>query len=1110
MTMSRWVRRAAALLAIPLGSSVLAAQGVTTSAITGIVRDATGVPRENARVVAIHEPSATTYEARTRADGRFTIPGMRVGGPYRVTTTLIGFEPAVEQNVFLTLGVATELRFNMEAAAVRLEEVTITGESETVFSSERTGAATSVGRDAIETLPTITARIEDFVRLTPQFSGSGFGFSFAGQDNRMNNITVDGSYFNNSFGLAGQPGDRTGVAPISMDAIEQVQVNIAPYDVRQGNFIGAGVNTVTRSGTNEYRGSVYYAWRDNRQSLHGRNAGGAPVDPGQFDFSKLGLSIGGPILRDKLFFFVNYEDDGLTSPGSTFRACRATDAAGTCGSGGVTRVAETDLNTLSTYLSTNFGYVTGPYQGYDHETPATRFLTRLDYNLNTRNKFSLRYNQLESFTDVLLSNSTSLGNGNRRTNTDALNFQNSNYQILENINSMAAEWNAVVGSNMSNNLLVAYSKHDESRNSRGQFFPLVDIREGAATYTSFGFEPFTPNNELRYNSTQLQNNFSIYRDRHELTFGVSAEKYESENVFFQGAQSVYVYNSLADFYTDADDFIATCGANSANWSTCSRATSPVTLNKFEVAWNNIQGMEKPLQPLEVFYAGIYAQDQWRMNDKVRLTFGLRLDRPSFGNTAFVNTQVDAMDFRNADGATVKYSTSKLPDANVLFSPRFGFNWDVEGDRTFQVRGGTGVFTGRPAYVWISNQVGNNGILTGFERVTSTTTRPFHPDPNHYKPATIADPPVPASSYALAFTDPDFKFPQLWRTNLAADKRLPWDLVGTAEFLYSKDVNGLKYINANLPGAQTAFTGPDTRPRWTANRINANISNAIVLENGAEGYAWNFATSLEKPFGLGTFVKAAYSYGVARSLVDPGSIASGSWSSNQHFSDPNNPALGYAATSPGHRLFAAASKRMDIFRIGSTTAALFWERRTIGNASFTYSGDLNGDGSNSNDLLYVPRDVSEMNFEQYTSGGRTYTVAEQEAAWEAFIRQDEHLSSRRGQYAERGAVFLPMFSRADFSVSQQVSGNFLRNRNTLEIRADFLNFGNLLNHNWGVSQRMNTTQPLEARGADGTGAALHRFRAVRSGGDLIAPQTFVRTAGVGDVYRIQLQVRYNFN
>lgn len=1130
MQMSRWITRAALLLAILFGAMPMNAQGVTTSGISARVLDANGTPRPDARVVAVHQPSGTTYEGRTRADGRASLPNMRVGGPYRVTVTALGSEPAVQDSVYLALGVPANLTFNLRTSAVRLSEVVVTAEGETVFSSDRTGAATSVGREAIQTLPTIQGRIEDFVRLTPQYSGAGFGFSFAGQDNRMNNVTVDGAYFNNSFGLAGQPGDRTNVAPISMDAIEQVQVNIAPYDVRQGNFIGAGVNTVTRSGTNEFTGSIYYSWRDNRRGLHGTQAGSQAVNPGEFNFSKLGVSFGGPILRDKLFFFVNYEDDGLTSPGTTFRSCTVSDPPANCGTGNVTRVQQTDLDALSTFLSSNFGYETGPYEGYDFETPATRYLARLDYNLNARNKLSLRYNQLDSYTDVLLSNSTSLGFGNRRTSTQGLNFANSNYQILEDIQSVVGEWNAMVGSNMSNNMIVGYEYHDESRGYRSSMFPFVDVLNGGSVYTSFGFEPFTPNNELRYNSTQFQNNFSIYGDKHELTFGVSAEKYHSENVFFQGAQSVYVYNSLADFYTDANDFIAQCGTNQANWSTCTRATSPVTLRTFQNAWANVPGQTKPLQPLDVVYAGIYAQDQWRIRDNVKLTFGLRLDRPEFGETGFRNADVAGYTFRDEDGNAVQYQTERLPDPNILISPRFGFNWDINNDKSFQLRGGTGVFTGRPAYVWISNQIGNNGVLTGFERLDNTTARPFHPDQAHYDPpaSSLTDPPTPAATYALAVTDENFRFPQLWRSNLAVDRRLPWNITGTAEFLYSRDVNGMYYINANLPAPDGNFSGPDQRPRWITDkcatqviggvnqftgterdRINCRVTNAIVLKNSNAGNSWNIAASLEKPFGVGTFVKVAYSYGVAKSYVDPGSIASGSWQGNAHSGDPNKPALGFAATSPGHRLFGAAAKRINLFPIGPTTAALFWETRTIGNGSYVVSGDLNGDGGTGNDLIYIPRDASEMNFQQYTASGRTFTVAEQVEAWEAFIEQDEYLRSRRGQYAERNAVFLPMFNRADFSLTQDIERAIGGRRNSLQLRLDFLNFGNLLNHSWGVSQRMVTTSPLVlgTPGVDASNVPVYRLRNI---GPNLVTRTFEPTAGTADVYRIQLTVRYNFN
>ena len=761
-----------------------------------------------------------------------------------------------------------------------------------------------------------------------------------------------------------------------------------------------------------------------------------------------------------------------------------------------------DLDQLSTYLSTSFGYDVGPYQGYEHETPATSFLARLDFNLSDRNKLSLRYNQLNSNTDVLLSNSSSLGFGTRRSNTTGLNFHNSNYIILENIRSVVGEWNSIVGANKSNNLIIGYTHHDESRDSRGTFFPFVDILETGSVYTSFGFEPFTPNNELRYSSFQLQDNFTIYGPKHDLTFGVSAERYESENVFFPGSQSAYVYNSLADFYTDANDYLANP----------TRTVSPVTLRTFQVRWSNIPGQVKPVQPLEVFYAGVYGQDAWQATSNLKVIAGVRLDLPFFGNTGFANAQVDTLSFRDEAGNAVQYSTSQLPGKNLLISPRVGFNWDVNGDRNTQVRGGSGIFTGRPAYVWVSNQIGENGVLTGFEQLTNTTARPFHPDPDHYKPASVTG--NPATSYGLAFTDPSFKFPQLWRSNIAIDHKLPFGVAGTLELLYNRDVNGISYINANLAAPSAFFTGVDARPRWTAgNRINSNITSAIVLKNQNEGDSYNIAASLERQFRGGFFAKAAYSYGRSRGTVDPGSIAFGSWNNNQHAGDPNNPGLGFSNTNPGHRVFAALSYRREYFRFGATTLSLFWEGRTDGNASYTFSGDLNGDGGTSNDLIYIPRDASEMNFQQYNVGVDTFTVQEQIDAWDAYIEQDDYLRPNRGKYTSRGGVWLPMVYRADFSIAQEVFTDVGGKRNKLQIRLDILNFGNLLNKNWGGGQRLVNAQPLivptTAQGgpADAQGRAQYRLRAI--GGQLMS-KTFQPTAFLNDVYRLQLSLRYTFN
>lgn len=1095
----------------------LLAQGVTTSTISARVTDENGNPRSGVRVTAVHQPSGTSYQARTRDDGRVTLAGMRIGGPYTVTATGIGLESQQHNDVYLNLGQTSDLQFVMRPTAVQIQAVTVTAAagSDKIMNSSRTGAATTVSREALSTLPTVTGRLESIVRLTPQFGGCTLstGCTLAGQDGRLNNISVDGTSFNNSFGLGGQPGDRTNVAPISLSAIEQMQVDVAPFDVRQGNFVGANINTVTRSGTNTFQGSIGYNRRN--QGLVGKKAGDLPFDPGVFNYKNLNGWIGGPIIPNRLFFFTSLENESLTQPGTTFLA----NTGGQPVAGNTTRVLASDLDALSTYLKTNFDYDTGPYQGYNFEVPAHRFLGKLDFNVNDQNKLVFRYNRLMSSSDILVSNSNSLGIlGNRRSNTNALNFANSNYGMLENIESTVGEWNSTIGSSLANSLILGYTRQNESRKPKGQFFPMVDIQEAGLTYTTFGFEPFTPDNLLFYNTLQFQDNLTKYTGKHDLTFGVSVERYRSENTFFPGSQSVYVYNSLADFYTDATGYLANPN----------RTTSPVTLARFQVRYNNIPGQDKPVQPLQVLYSGVYAQDEWRATENLKLNLGVRFDVPKFKNTAIDNPNADQLSFRDEKGNTVQYNTGKLPDAKVSVSPRFGVNWDVNGDRSLQIRGGTGIFSGRPAYVWISNQIGNTGMLTGFDEISNTTTRPFNPDPNRYKPTTITG--APATSVDLAVTDPNFRFPKLWRTDIGVDKILPLGIIGTVEYMYNRDIDGIYYINANLPAPQSSFIGPDSRSRWVGpscanptpgpcqNRINNAAGNVvvrnIVMKNENVGRSSNIDASLEKPFSSGLFVKAAYNYGVAKNTIDPGSIASGSWNGNPQYDDPNNPGLGYSANSPGHRFFLATSYRKEYFSFGATTLSLFFDAHTNGNTSYTFAGDMNGDGA-SNDLIYIPKDISEMRFQQFTCNPPTcatatvFTAADQAAAWEAFIRQDDYLRNHRGQYAQRNAVFFPMVKRADFSIQQEIFTDVARRRNSLQVRADIVNVGNLLNRNWGVGQRIygGNGQILTNPGVNALGEATYRLKVVN--GALIN-KTFEPTATRSDVFEIQLGFRYTFN
>jgi hypothetical protein len=1110
-----------AVLALLSPSTPVSAQGVTTGAITGIVLNADKTAVVGAEVIAIHLPSGTSYESRSRSDGRFSILGVRVGGPYSVTVTFSGgagtaFQPETQDGIAVNLGVSADLTFTVRNIAVQ-ETVTVTATVDPVFSSARTGASTSVSRDEIAELPTISGRISDLTRLTPQASGN----SFAGQDNRLNNITVDGSYFNNAFGLGeGQPGGRTGVAPISLESIEQVQVSVAPFDVRQGNFVGAAVNTVTRSGTNQFSGSFYHRYRN--EDYVGTEAAGLTVNPGTFTFRDTGVWGGGPIVKNKLFVFGNYENEKASSPLHTFVANTGGQPVG----GNVTRVLKSDLDTLSAYLKTNFSYDTGGYENLPADTPAKRYLLRFDYNVSNSNKVSFRYNQLDSSSGKNLSGSSSAGLGRTTFSTNHLHFAASNYAQLETIKSGVGEWNSVLGNTISNSLIAGYTKNDESRDDPGPLFPFVDILAPDGTaYLSFGTEPFTPNNELRYHTFQLQDNVTKFTAKHSLTFGATYQQYQSDNVFFNCCkQGAYVYSSLADFYADANGFL----------TNPNRATSAVTVRQFGLRYMNIPGLDKPTQILDVKYGGAYAQDEWRPRANVTITAGLRFDVPKFDTTGYVNPNADALTFRSEDGSPVQYSSGKLPEPKILWSPRVGFNWDVNSDQKTQVRGGIGVFTGQPLYVWISNQLGNTGVLQGSFREDFTTARPFVTDVARFRPAVTG---AGAASYELDVTDNGFKFPQVWRNNIAVDHRLPGGVIGTVEYIYNRDVNGIYYINANLPAAQSAFNGVDTRPRWVGasctapsagpcvNRINNGVGNqvtgAIVMKNQDVGRSWNLSGQLSKRVG-GLSLRGAYSYGDSKNTIDPGSTALSSWQLNQTPADPNNPGLGRSSSAQGHRVYWQASYSRSYFGFGETMVAAFWEAKpTLNGASFSstasyvFAGDMNGDGAAGNDLIYIPRSTSEMNFVGFTApNGTTFTADQQAQAFEAYINQDDYLRKHRGEYAERGGIFYPMVKRMDLSVTQDIFKNIGGKRNAGQFRIDFTNFGNLLNSNWGVSQRLvapatqaNGAQILTNPGVDALGRSTYRLALVNN--QLIS-KSFQTNTNLGDVYQFMLSFRYSFN
>ncbi len=1080
-------------------STTLNAQ-VTTSSMVGRIVDENNEPLIGATVVAVHQPSGTRYGTVTNEEGRFTIPAMRIGGPYQITTSYVGFQEQVRDNVFLSLGTAATLDVKLASEAVEIEGVQVVASRNDVFSSDRTGAATNITTQQLNSLPTLNRNFLDFSRLTPQSNGS----SFAGQDTRLNNITIDGSLLNNSFGLSGEPGGRTGISPISLDAIEEVQVNLAPYDVRQAGFVGAGINAVTRSGTNEFSGSAFYNFRN--ENLTGTKAGTATFDKAQnsFDIKQYGLRIGGPIIKNKLFFFLSAELERQASP-YLERANSGNEPV----SGNVTGVLRSDLDAVSAFLRENYGYETGPYEGYDLETVGDKYLAKLDWNINDNHRFSIRFTRLDSESDQLISTSSSLGFGSRRGNGRAMSYQNSNYIIFDKITSIIGELNSVFNNKISNNFIAGYTFQNEDRGTYGEIFPLIEIQNGnGQTYISTGFEPFTPSNQLQYKTYQLQDNLSIYLNKHTVTAGLSVERLEFRNVFFPGSQGVFVYSDLDDFYADLT-------ASAANPN---RDTSSVTLRRFQYRYSALPGGAEPVQPTEVTYAGIYLQDEWAVSPQFNLTGGVRVDIPFFGDTGFENEQVLKQTYRDADGNPLQVSTAKLPNATPLFSPRLGFNLDVLGDKTLQIRGGTGIFTGRPAFVWISNQIGNNGVLTGFEQIDNTNTRPFTPTPGQF----IENPSTP-SSYNIDVTDEDFKFPQVWRTNLAVDKKLPWNLVGTLEFIYNKDVNGINYLNINQEPATATFAGPDNRPRFpgsglsggalnNANRINDNVTGAVYLTNQNQGTSYTFTASLERKFTNGLFAKVAYNYGQAKNLVDAGSIASGSYNGITSVRGNNDPDLAFTANDQRHRFLGALTYRIEYLKFGATQFGFFINGATQGRFTYVINNDMNGDGIAGNDLLYVPNNASELRFVSSTVNGITFTPEQQAAAFDAYINQDDYLSERRGQYTERNGALFPSLWRADFSFVQEFFINAGGKRNSLQFRADILNVGNLLNSDWGIANRVINSRPLNFAGVTSDGIPTYRMATTGSGTSTkLLDETLAKTASItSDVYRIQLGIRYTFN
>ena len=1084
------------MLWIPLTLSGFLGFGqITTSSISGVVTNEKSEILVGATIQAVHIPTGSKYSTSTNDNGRYIFPAVRVGGPYTIQATYVGYGKDEIKGINTQLGLSTNVDFYLFPQDIELKEVVISAGVNNVISKERTGASQQFTRRDLQSIPITGARTIDGIT---KYNPNGNGNSFGAQDSRLNNFTIDGSQFNNGFGLgsSAQAGGRTGSSAISLDAIEQLQVNIAPFDIRQSGFTGAGINAVTRSGTNEIEGSVYRTYRDNSSKYVGNEARGTKVTASKFDERVQGFRIGAPIIKNKLFIFGNYESIKKTEPGTTWISTGSPLAGSQ-----VSRPTFAQLSDLSKFMKDKFNYVTGPFEGYSNANESNKFLIRMDWNINDAHKLTARYVHHNSDAEINISNSTSAGFGNRTQSPLSMSFQNSGYIIMDNTRSYVLELNSKLSNKLYNNLIVGLDRQIENRVYRSQLFPTIDIKEGATTLTSVGFDPFTPGNKLDYNTFHITNNLTKYVNKHTLTAGVNYERYQSNNLFFPASNGVYIFNSLEEFYNAANQSLANAGA-----------PSTIVPARFQFRYSALPGAIEPLQTLKTNRLDLYGQDAFQYNDNLKLTFGLRAAVIGFSQTALENPAVSKMIFANGE----QFNTGVLPKTQLLFEPRLGFNYDLKGDERTQIRGGAGIFTGRPPYVFISNQIGNNGVLTGYIDVSGSAASKygFTADPNKYF---IPSTPTLPSTFDLAFTDTKYKFPQVFKSNIAVDHKLPFDFIGTVEFIGNRNINAVHYYNANLESPIGRFVGVDRRDRFAGNdngvRVNDNVSNAVVLTNKGGANFQSLTFKLEYPYQNGVFGSFAWTVSSARDYMSAGSIASGSWTGARSVNGNNTLDLTNSDFVSPNRLVGLVGYKLEYGKTkGGATSFTFGYVGNSGNPfSYTVGGDMNGDRIPNNELIYVPKTASDIKFAPLVVGTRTYSEAEQQTAFDSYINQDKYLSSRRGEYAERNGAFIPMLNRFDLSVVQDIFVNIKGKINTIQIRADILNFGNMLNDNWGVSQRATIPTILNYTSTTSAGEPVYRLATQRlvDGSTVLARDTYQYNTSVFDVWSAQLGLRYIF-
>ncbi len=1035
---------------------------VTTTSLNGTIKEKSGVTLVGATVKVTHQPTGTVYNSVANADGKFNISNMRVGGPYLIEASYIGYNASSLSDIYLKLGEASSFDINLSQAGTQLTEVVVIGKKDNLLNSKRTGAATNISKDQLEKLPTISRSLQDFTRLTPQANGNSFG----GANNRFNNITIDGAVNNDVFGLStgGTPGGGAGTQPISLDAIQEIQVVLAPYDVSLGNFTGAGVNAITRSGTNKFEGSAYFFGRN--QNVSGKNV---LTDARVADFTdnQYGFRLGGPIVKNKLFFFVNAE-----------LGRRAAPLANNAGEVGAV-LNDSLARVIANSTLTRYGYDVGGIGSQDLLRNNNKFFTKLDWNINAKNQLTARYNFIDAFDDNLTRSQTVFNFGN-----NGFRFNNKQHVGIVELRTKFSE-------KISNNLILGYSKINDVRNPNGELFPFVAINNiGGISGNSveFGSQRSSVANSLNQSILEFTDNLKINVGKHLITVGTHNEFFRFSNLFINNVAGRWTFTNLNQYLNQPDN---------------------LEPERIQATTSRIPGDTRPAAKFSAAQLGFYAQDEFEVLKGLKITAGLRMDIPVFGDKPLANDSV-AKYFPG-------FKTDRTPSTKPLFSPRFGFNYDVMGDRSIQLRGGTGLFTGRVPFAWLSNQYSNSGLL--FSTVDVRGSGPgalvFNPDPNTQSNAGTG-----SNRAEINLVSEDFKIPQVFRTNLAADFKLPYGIIGTLEGIYSKTINNVIYSDLNMKESTSKILpgltgGADDRPFFggapaTTKVSNANFTNVLLLQNTNKGYTYNLTAQLKKDFNFGLSTMVAYTNSEAKSVNDgASSTALSNWEFVQNVNGPNNAGLTTSNFQTRHRVIGNVNYNIayDKNKMFVTGISIFYAGTSGQRFTYLYNGDLNGDDRFGNDLFFVPKDISQIKLNDIPAVPNVSPIITEVEQWVAlnnFIENDPYLSTKRGEYTERNGAITPFQHQFDIRISQDLGGIVKGTKNKIQLTFDIFNVGNLLNKQWGRQYFVNNqaTQLVSVSNTTlPTGG--YTFRAPTNG-------LGYQTSALGSAWTGQFGIRYLFN